>query len=68
MLELGHLVQQCRSIINSREGVSVVFARKQANKAAHVLARYPCELNSFVINWSPPSCLLGTLLSDVSMI
>ncbi|KAL8111232.1 hypothetical protein AgCh_019083 [Apium graveolens] len=67
-LEIGHLVQHCRSLINSREGVSVVFTRKQANKAAHILARHPCELNSFVINLSPPLCLLETLLSDALII
>lgn len=68
LLEIGHLVQHCRNIISSREGVSVVFARKQANKATHILARYPCELNSFVINLSPLLCLLETLLSDALMI
>ncbi|XP_074324245.1 uncharacterized protein LOC141661162 [Apium graveolens] len=67
-LELGHLVQHCKNIINSREGVLLVFARKHANKVAHLLAKYPCELKSFVINLSPPSCLLETLLSDALMI
>lgn len=62
-LELGNLIEQCCSILKNKIGVSVVFARKQANKVAHSLARLPLTLNSFVDFLSPPLCALETLLS-----
>lgn len=64
-LEIGDLIEQCRVILHNRSGVLVVFARKQANKVAHLLARFPCTLNSFVDFTSHPLCVLETLLSDV---
>lgn len=63
-LELGSLVQQCKNIIRGRSEVSLVHVRKQANKAAHRSARFPCELNSFVVNLSSILMMLETLGSD----
>ena len=68
LLELGALVQQCKDMIRSRGGVSVNFVRKRANKVAHKLAKFPCELNSFIIFQSPPQFVLGTLLSDALIV
>ena len=64
-MELGNIVEQCRSIMGNNNGVSVVFVRKHANKVAHLLARLPCTLNSFVDYSSPPLNVLETLMSDV---
>lgn len=64
LLELGSLINHCRSIIGSNGRILVGFVRKRANRVAHSMARILCERNSFVINSSPPSCVLGTLLSD----
>ncbi|XP_074342433.1 uncharacterized protein LOC141679985 [Apium graveolens] len=63
--EVGNMVGQCKEIMRARSGVSIVFGRKQVNKVAHVLAKLPCDLNSFVISLSPPSCLLETIMSDI---
>lgn len=53
-LEVGHLIDQCCSILRNKSSVSVVFIRKQANKVAHLLAKLPCTINSFVEFSSPP--------------
>lgn len=64
-LEAGLLVDQCRDMLKSREWVSLSFVKKQANRVAHLLARLPCTLNSFTDLSSPPSHVLGTLMSDI---
>lgn len=67
-MELGSLVQHCKSIISKRSGFSVVHVRKQANRVAHQMAKIPYEPNSFVIMSSPPLNLLETLLSDALLV
>lgn len=63
--EEGFLIEQCRMLIDSSSNRLVLgFAKKQANKVAHLLARLPCALNSFVYYSSPPHSVLGTLVSD----
>lgn len=64
-LELGSLIQHCRVILQARDGISVSYVRKRANKLAHEMAKIPCEPSSFIVSWSPPSFLLGTILSDM---
>lgn len=64
-LELGSLIQHCRTILQAREGISVSYVRKRANKLAHEMAKIPCEPSSFIVSWSPPSFLLETILSDI---
>lgn len=64
-LEAGDLVEHCRLLIRNQAGVSVSHVKKQANRVAHLLARLPCSINSFIDLWSPPSCVLETLLSDI---
>ena len=64
LMESGHLMNHCRSILSSNDRLSLKFVRKQANRVAHKLARIPCELNSLIVIPSPPSYLLETLLSD----
>ena len=65
-LEVGFVFDDCRDIIQSRTGLSVTFAKRQANKAAHLMARLPCLLECQSIFTSPPSTLLETLMYDAS--
>lgn len=63
-MEMGTLVQQCKDIIMTRGGISVEFVRKQGNKVAHELAKFPCEPNSFIVISSPSYYLLEKIMSD----
>lgn len=65
LLEFGDLVQQCKASLEVNKRFKVSFVRRQANQVAHRIARIPCELSSFIVIPSPPSCLLETLLSDI---
>lgn len=64
LLEVGVLIDYCRTLISSRLNVSLCFVKKQANRVAHLLARLPCTLNSFSDYSSPPLSVLETLVSD----
>ncbi|XP_074359593.1 uncharacterized protein LOC141699337 [Apium graveolens] len=64
-LETGLLIDQCRELLKSRDWVLLSFIKKQANKVAHLLAKLPFTLNSFIVLSSPPSYVLGTLMSDI---
>ncbi|XP_074362740.1 uncharacterized protein LOC141703020 [Apium graveolens] len=44
LLEVGHIIDHCRLLLQSLSGVSVKFVRKQANEVAHGLAKMPCRL------------------------
>lgn len=65
-LKVGFVVDECRTSIISRPGLSIIFAKRQANKAAHFMARVPCLLDCQSIFTSPPNMLLETLVYDVS--
>ena len=69
-LEVGFMLDECRDIIRSRPGFSIIFAKRQANKAAHLMARLPCLLDCQSIFTSLPSIfpsmLVETLLYDIS--
>lgn len=64
-LEAGLLIDQCRDFLRNREWVSLSFIKKQANRVAHLLARLPYALNGFIVYSSPPSSVLGTIMSDI---
>ena len=66
ILEIGFLLDECRDMIFSSPGFSLTFAKRQANKAAHLMARLPCLPGCQSIYTSPPNLLLETLLSDIS--
>ena len=65
-LEVGFVLDECRGAILSRPGLLVIFAKRQANKAAHLMARLPCLLDCQSVYTSPPSMLLETLMYDAS--
>lgn len=66
VLEVDFVLDECRAIIQSGIGLSITFAKRQANKAAHLMARLPCLLDCQSIYTSPPSMLLETLLYDTT--
>lgn len=66
LLEVGHVIEHCRMLVNAIPGFSINHVRKQGNKVAHRLARIPCVTNCFHVFTSPPSYMLETLLNDLS--
>lgn len=63
-LEVGHIVAYCRLKLENRTDISLCHVKKQANRAAHLMARVPCLLNCYNIFLSPPNLLLETLFLD----
>lgn len=45
VLEVGHVIDQCKMLLHSLTGTSVKHIRRQANKVAHGLAKMPCSVN-----------------------
>lgn len=66
LLEVGHVIDQCRELLQDLPLVRVNHVRKQANKVAHSFARIPCLLNCFVVFSSPPTHLVETIVNDLS--
>lgn len=67
VLEVGFMLDECRVIVQSRPGLSINFAKRQANQAAHLMARVACLPDCQSTYTSPPSVLLETLLYDASV-
>lgn len=65
-LEVGHMIQECRTILSQNTEFSVSFTRKQANRVAHLLARVRCEAVSFQDFLSPPHIVVESLMYDVA--
>ena len=66
LLEVGFILDACRSILVSRPGYSISFVKRQANKAAHLVTKLPCSLNCPSVFTSSPNMLLETLMYDCS--
>ncbi|XP_017217191.2 uncharacterized protein LOC108194764 [Daucus carota subsp. sativus] len=64
-LEVGDVLAQCRSILDARPDFAIYFVKRQANMAAHLIARAPCMVNCFNVFMSPPDFLLETLMFDL---
>lgn len=67
MLEVGHVIDQCKTFLGVLPEVSVKHICKQANKVAHGLARLPCLVNRCNVLTSPPTHLLDTFVLDASV-
>lgn len=67
-LEIGHILEFCRLKFKSRTDLFLCHLKKQANRAAHLMARVPCLLDSYNLFLSPPSLLLETLSSNMFQI
>ncbi|XP_074356116.1 uncharacterized protein LOC141695803 [Apium graveolens] len=66
LLELGHILESCRTIMQSRAGFSISFIKRQANKVAHEMAKIPCLLNCQNLVTTPPSSVQEMLLKKGS--
>lgn len=66
-LDVGNVLQESRMMLEIYPHFNVSFARKQANKVAHALARVPCQANCFVDFSSPPQLVLESLMYDALM-
>lgn len=66
LLEVGHIADQCKVLLQALPDVSVKHIRKHANKVAHSLVRIPCLLNCFIVFSSSSTHLVETILSDIS--
>ena len=58
VLEMGDVIKECYMKRKNMTRITVTFIRRQANKAAHEFARYPCIANNHVDFMFPPSCLV----------
>lgn len=45
LLEVGQVIESCRTLLEQLYGVSIVFMLKYVNKVVHLLARVPCVVN-----------------------
>ncbi|XP_074377163.1 uncharacterized protein LOC141718682 [Apium graveolens] len=66
LLEVGHVIEDCKMFLHSMPDCRVTHIRKQANKVAHSTARIPCSIICSIVFTSPPSYLLETLMNDFS--
>ncbi|XP_074353016.1 uncharacterized protein LOC141692181 [Apium graveolens] len=66
-LEVGHNMDRCRAMLEDNRNISLRFIRRQANKAAHLMARVPCSLDCFNVFLSSSSTLLETIELDSIM-
>lgn len=66
LLEVGHTLDACRIILDSKPGYSISFVKRQANVVAHLVAKLPCSLNCQNVITAPSDLLLESLLYDVS--
>ncbi|KAL8120352.1 hypothetical protein AgCh_017507 [Apium graveolens] len=67
-LDIGHVFELCREIMQYRPDLSLHFVRKQVNEAAHLMAHVPCELNSYKLFLSPTFSVLETIVSEFLVI
>lgn len=63
-LEVGNILDMCRAILRQMNSVIVCHVKKQANRVAHLLARFPCLVDSSNCFMSPPSMLVEALSLD----
>lgn len=65
-LEAGVVMESCCQLLRQLELVSVNFVRRNANRVAHEIARFPCLAYCQVLFTSPPLCVVEALMYDVS--
>lgn len=63
-VEVGHIIEACRSLLAQNQDVSVHFIRRQVNKVAHLMAHEPCSLNFHNVFLSRPVFLLESIVFD----
>lgn len=65
--EVCHIIDEYKEMLQERADLSVYHVKKRANKAANLMARVSCLLNSCNFFISPPDLLLKKLSSEVSI-
>lgn len=63
MFEVGFIIDACREAFSRRRRLSLSFTKRQANRAARLMARVPCLLDCQSLFTSLP-LLFETLLFD----
>lgn len=63
-LEVGHVLKNCRTLLESNIGFSISFVKRKAIKVAHEVANIPYLLNFPKVFTPPPSVLLETIMYD----
>lgn len=63
--ELGSIIQECSGIISSFPNFNVKFIRRQANSAAHCLARVALSKSSLHIYHCIPDCISQLIISEM---
>ncbi|XP_074327890.1 uncharacterized protein LOC141665806 [Apium graveolens] len=66
LLEVGFILDACRTIFDSRPGYSISFVKRQANRVAPLVAKLPCNLHCQNVLTSPSGLLLEALMVDIS--
>ena len=63
---LGPFVEEVKQLLATRESWRVTWARRSANKAAHLLAREEVA-NNFCKDWLqfPPDCILSVISDEI---
>lgn len=63
-LEVGTILEACQGILSSKSNLRVSHVKRLANKAAHLMARVSCSLNSYNSFEYPPRCVLETIMYE----
>ncbi|XP_063946052.1 uncharacterized protein LOC135151500 [Daucus carota subsp. sativus] len=66
-LEVGHILDEWKIKLKSRADLSVCHVKKQANRAAHLMAKVPCLLNCSNCFTSPPGLLVEILSAEFAV-
>lgn len=67
MLEVGFVLDECRSMVQGSSLISLDYVKRQANKVTHLLTRVPCSLNCHNFFMSPRTSLLETIVNDMKI-
>ncbi|XP_074378226.1 uncharacterized protein LOC141719750 [Apium graveolens] len=65
VLEVGHILENCRTYLRSRLGFSIFSVKWQANKAAHEMTKILCLFNCQRVFTTPPSSMQNMFLYDL---
>lgn len=66
--ELGHIIKECRNMLLSHPFFTVVFARREANMAAHKLASTAIVLDYPHDYHTIPPCIVETIFKEKQLI
>lgn len=47
--EVGHILDECREILESKRNISLYFIKRQANNTTHLMDHVPCHIHYYYI-------------------